>query len=354
MTGHASRLPDLLELASRPFARAQIWREGLVRLKEVMVTGTQRLSALIVVPFLLLPQISGTAAGSKDLLGQLANLEMEGHRLCPPRHTGKDLVDRITALQMELRASLNGVREGAVVVETINRFVFDRHGIMPSHDLKDPCNLLPSRVLERRQGYCLGIAAVYLLLAEQLGLPIYAVATPSHVFLRYDDGTRRINIETYKNGANVSDERYIREQNIPDVSIRKGVFLRNLTADGFLAQIHNNLGVIYSERREYASAARAYELALALHPGFPAAYYNYGNDLLHQEEYRRAARLVTHGPFAPKHYALGIVAGIVLPLILLWTTGSALAGAIASALALLGLFVEEDILIRAGQALPIS
>src|SRR2546425_846140 len=115
--------------------------------------------------------------------------------------------------------------------------IFGQLEIRASQDLKDPCNLLPSRVLERKQGYCVGIAALYLLLAERLDLPIHAVATPSHVFLRYDDGTTRINIETLQGGANIPDDQYIREQKIPERSIGRGIFMRNLTTNEFLAQV---------------------------------------------------------------------------------------------------------------------
>jgi len=75
---------------------------------------------------------------------------------------------------------------------------------------------LPSDVIDRKQGYCVGIAALYLLVAERLDLPIHAVATPSHVFLRFDDGAARINIETLQGGASVPDEQYIRDQKIPE------------------------------------------------------------------------------------------------------------------------------------------
>jgi regulator of sirC expression with transglutaminase-like and TPR domain len=180
---------------------------------------------------------------------------------------------------------------GAGTVLALNHLVFDDLGIRVSQDLRDPENLLPSRVFERKQGYCVGIAALYLLLAEQLDLPIYAVATPSHVFLRYDDGSTRINIETLQRGANVPDDQYIREQKIPEESIRRGVFMRNLTTGEFLGQVHNNLGVIYSERKDFDAAAREYESALDLDPRLPVALYNWGNDLLRQGLYRRAVRL---------------------------------------------------------------
>lgn len=136
----------------------------------------------------------------------------------------------------------------------------------------------------------MGIAAIYLMIAERLDLPIHGVATPSHVFLRYDDGTTPINIETMQAGASIPDEQYIREQKIPEESIRRGVFMRNLTTDEFLAQVHDNLGVISSEKQGFEKAAREYDRALELDPRLAAAWYNSGNDLLRQGELRRAVR----------------------------------------------------------------
>ena len=73
-----------------------------------------------------------------------------------------------------------------------------------------------------------------------------------------------------------------------------------------------------------------------------------------EEEFRRAARLITDGPYAKVHKVLGVWIGILLPLVLLFASGSALAVAAAGALALVGLWFEEDVFVRAGQALPIS
>jgi regulator of sirC expression with transglutaminase-like and TPR domain len=225
------------------------------------------------------------------LLRGLEKVESDHAALCPSTGGQKDLGRTIAELADQARAEIVSRASGPATVEALNRLVFTRLGVRGSEDLKDPCNLLPSRVLERKQGYCVGIAALYLLLAEKLSLPIYAVATPSHVFLRYDDGNTRINIETLQGGANVPDEQYIREQRIPEKSIRRGVFMRNLTADEFLAQVYNNLGVIYSERKDYERAAAEYRRALDLDPRFPATLYNFGNDLLKTGNNRRAVRL---------------------------------------------------------------
>ena len=70
-------------------------------------------------------------------------------------------------------------------------------------------------------------------------------------------------------------------------------------------------------------------------------------------EYARAVRLISHGPYARHHWFGGVLGGVVLPGILLALPVGAL-WPVAGVLALVGLFIEEDTLVRAGQALPIS
>ena len=72
------------------------------------------------------------------------------------------------------------------------------------------------------------------------------------------------------------------------------------------------------------------------------------------EEYRRVHRLVTHGPYAWRHWRLGLGLGVVAPLLILSISSAQPLWAVAAALALVGMYVEQDVLVRAGQALPIS
>jgi regulator of sirC expression with transglutaminase-like and TPR domain len=236
-------------------------------------------------------EVARAARLTADLTSQLEAIQTAHAHLCPSPTGSPGLRESVNDLLKQLDAGNGGSTPGAGVVEVLNRLLFNELRVKGSQELKDPCNLLPGRVLERKQGYCVGIAALYLVLAERLGLPIYAVATPAHVFLRYDDGVRRINIETFQRGAHLPDEQYVREHHIPERSIRRGVFLRNLTAGEFLAQVHNNLGVIFSERGLYERAATEYEEAVRLDPRLPAAWYNHGNDLLRQGDRRRAVRM---------------------------------------------------------------
>jgi formate-dependent nitrite reductase membrane component NrfD len=74
------------------------------------------------------------------------------------------------------------------------------------------------------------------------------------------------------------------------------------------------------------------------------------------EEYRRAVRLITEGPFWKQHMTSMIV-GIMAPVVLIGFQemfGLPYAPSIAGAFALAGLWIEKDTFVRAGQALPIS
>jgi tetratricopeptide (TPR) repeat protein len=225
------------------------------------------------------------------LARELAAIEEAHAGLCPAAADAPEFQEALSALAGQFRRTNGADRPGIEAFKALNHFLFNDIGVRGSPDLKDPCNLLPGRVFQRKLGYCVGIAALYLALADEIGLPVHAVAALSHVFLRYDDGTTRVNIETFQQGATIPDERYAREHRIPEKSIRKGIFLRNLTPREFLAQVHNNLGVIYSERRRFEEAERQYEEAVRLDPRLPAAWYNYGNDLLLRGEHRGAARM---------------------------------------------------------------
>jgi formate-dependent nitrite reductase membrane component NrfD len=67
---------------------------------------------------------------------------------------------------------------------------------------------------------------------------------------------------------------------------------------------------------------------------------------------RRAAHLITRGPLR-RDFWVGVVGGgLALPLILVWfgTPGAI----VASVLALVGLWIYEDLWLKAGQSLPLS
>jgi Fe-S-cluster-containing dehydrogenase component/formate-dependent nitrite reductase membrane component NrfD len=84
-----------------------------------------------------------------------------------------------------------------------------------------------------------------------------------------------------------------------------------------------------------------------------------------EREYGMALDLIERGPYARAHRRFGLALGILLPIALLaaaWALSRSGGGtewlpllhATAALAALVGLYVEEDVLVKAGQAVPIS
>jgi tetratricopeptide (TPR) repeat protein len=188
------------------------------------------------------------------------------------------------------REAVAGATTPIETIERLNHFFFQSEKFQVTYDLSSSDHLLPGPVLAGKKGYCVGLATIYLILSGELNLPIHAVATPKHVFLRWDDGKFRRNIELFQEGRDVSDKDYIREQKIPQESIDRGVFLANLTDKEFLGFIYQNLGVLKSQRGQFEESGKHYAQAIRLNRKLAAAYYNRGNDELKQKSYRRVIR----------------------------------------------------------------
>jgi regulator of sirC expression with transglutaminase-like and TPR domain len=198
--------------------------------------------------------------------------------------------DELDPLRAKAAEAIAGAQSPPVIIDRLNHFFFDKEQFQVTYDLSSAAHLLPEPVLAGRKGYCVGLAAIYLMLAEELDLPIHGVATPKHLFLRWDDGKFRQNIELFQKGRVISDEDYIREQRIPKESLEQGVFLANLTGREFLGFLYQNTGVLESQRGAFDSSKEYYFWALARNPRLAAAYYNRGNDELKQKRYRKAIR----------------------------------------------------------------
>jgi len=157
------------------------------------------------------------------------------------------------------------------IIDELNRTVFDVWGVAFTDDRNDPRSLFAHSVVEHRRGSCVGMSLIYLLLGEKLGLPLYGVLAPSHMFVRYDDGVARFNIETLRSGECMSDDWYRHRYGITDTSLYP---LRNLDCAGVSAVVHYNIGNIMFHEKRFDNAVRHHQAALEALPGFPEAQGN--------------------------------------------------------------------------------
>jgi hypothetical protein len=90
----------------------------------------------------------------------------------------------------------------------------------------DPGDLFLNGVLDTREGTCGNIAVLYHSLCWRLGWPVSLALMGWHFICRYDDGMRRINIETTAVGeggfSTPPDEDYIKRDNLLPEYISSG------------------------------------------------------------------------------------------------------------------------------------
>ena len=66
-----------------------------------------------------------------------------------------------------------------------------------------------SSVIDSRRGICLGVSVLYLAVAQRLGLPLEIVTPPGHIYVRYRNKDKIINIETTARGIDVESSEYL-------------------------------------------------------------------------------------------------------------------------------------------------
>ena len=135
-----------------------------------------------------------------------------------------------------------------------------------------------NKVLDSKIGNCVGLSILYLCIAEGLHLPIYGVSVPEHIFVRYDDGDFRRNIETGYDGMFTPDSYYINMhgKRISQASVKNGYYLKNLTVDEVIADIYLNRSIIQKEKGSIEAALKDVNHAIELHENDAVAFCNRG------------------------------------------------------------------------------
>jgi tetratricopeptide (TPR) repeat protein len=176
------------------------------------------------------------------------------------------------------------------IVLELNACIFETWGISFIGDRNNAKYLFPHHVLECKQGSCIGMSLLYLLLAEKLGIPIYGVLAPGHFFIRFDNGNVQINIETLRKGECMSATWYRKKYMIDD-TLRYS--MRNLTVTETIAVVNYNLGTIFLHKKKYNQAAAYLKWATSQLGNFPEAWGNYALALDALGDPQRALALLT-------------------------------------------------------------
>ncbi|SVB82343.1 uncharacterized protein METZ01_LOCUS235197, partial [marine metagenome] len=176
-------------------------------------------------------------------------------------------------------------------------------------------------MLKTKQGYCMNLSLLYLIIGDQLGLPLHGVGLPNHFFVRYGSGSDRINIETTESGATYPDSFYESRFGLKfnsktpfftqslDKKQTLGAYLSNVgmvyykisrpqkaifylkaatEINPLSIEAHNNLANIYGETRQRKLAVQQYQKALQADPNNASTLFNLGQTYIELSKPDRA------------------------------------------------------------------
>lgn len=165
----------------------------------------------------------------------------------------------LMALQILARIAIDAPAEKKI--RAINDFIFFDQGFrFPPHSLYakdiDVYTFLPS-VLDSRKGVCLGVSILYICLAQRLNLNLEMITPPGHIYVRYRNGDRIINIETTARGIDIDSEFYL------SVDTRS---LQQRNIKEVIGLAHFNQAAVFLQNKDFEKAVSAYEKSLAYVP----------------------------------------------------------------------------------------
>lgn len=194
-------------------------------------------------------------------------------------------------------------------IADMNAVVFDQLGFEREISSPDVRFFRLPSVIAQRRGSCLGLAALYLVVAERLGVGLDGVLVPGHFFVRTRGPAAR-NIELLRRGESMPDAWY-RAKYGPWPEGGDAPYFRPLTA-AEVAGVHwFNAGNDLRAAHDLAGATVAYDRAVAALPAFAEAQASLGvvrqlSGSLDQAEaaYRQAARARPDLPGLDRNLAL--------------------------------------------------
>ena len=190
-------------------------------------------------------------------------------------------LEEIERMVVDLRARISPEDSPERIISLLSQYIFKEEAYS-CLDPADPLYMktmegsaLP-RVMAKKKGDCLGLSLLHLVLAERLGLPLHGVAVARHFFVRYDDGEKRINIETTDKGRESEDSYYEEKYMLHPTYTNHNFYLRNLPKEEVIGVFLSNLGAAYHEKGMYDKAIDKIRGALEINPNDAKTHYNLG------------------------------------------------------------------------------
>lgn len=163
----------------------------------------------------------------------------------------------IDLMSLQILAHLPRRASAEEKIRKINDFIFHKMQFrFPPHSLYakniDTYTFLPS-VIDNRKGVCLGVSLLYQCIAQRLNLKLESITPPGHIYVRYVDQDKEINIETTNRGVDMPTEQY---KGIETITLQKRD-MKELIGLAFM-----NQASVFWQKEDFKKSVELYEKAL--------------------------------------------------------------------------------------------
>lgn len=169
----------------------------------------------------------------------LAQAKLELDSLVMPSVDVDAELAQIDAMAAELAAMIPAGADSWAKVEVLRRYLFEAgpwNDNRPfAYDMADPYGKLPGNklladYLDDRQGNCITMPILMIVLGQRIGLDMTAASAPIHVLVKFrDDEGKLWNLEATSGGFPARDQHYRDLLPISDRALETGIYLQPLT-----------------------------------------------------------------------------------------------------------------------------
>ncbi len=192
-------------------------------------------------------------------------------------------------------------------VRALNTYLYKYVGIQ--FDITDPYtekneNRYLNGIMDTKKGSCVTMPLLYLVVAQRLGYPVYAVSVPWHFFVRYDDPKLiQQNIEATGGGGYVPDDEYKEVLQISERSIKSGAYLRTKTNREYIADLVAHNAIYWSNKGDIKRAIRYLEKCVKVHPQSADIFETLGRTYLIYSRQLKGKKAKEYRLFAEIYFA---------------------------------------------------
>ncbi|MCX7806213.1 MAG: hypothetical protein N3A38_13630 [Planctomycetota bacterium] len=176
-------------------------------------------------------------------------------------------IKRIDALADEFREYMVPDASDEYLCRRFRRFMFlEKLRCRPAGSNAGPASLYPHAILNRGEGFCLGLSVIGISVARRLKLPIYGATVPGHFYLKYVGRENTEMIETTEKGTRFDEEAWLKETGRDRKSAEAAGYLTPLTDRQVFAAVLYNLNQWRLSRGDPKRALEYAEMAAGLEP----------------------------------------------------------------------------------------